>query len=96
MRNFELLREFKSQSCQVCGKRPTDPCHIKSVGSGGADVSDNLISLCRNHHTEQHNIGWPRFSNRHKAIEWHLETKGWKVVEELGRKKLQHPEMGNA
>ena len=37
-------------------KRPCtaglDPHHIKSKGSGGGDVPENLITLCRGHHNE--------------------------------------------
>ena len=29
-----------------------DPHHIKSVGSGGANTAENLITLCRKHHNE--------------------------------------------
>ena len=97
MRNFELLANVKAMSCQVCGKRPVDPCHIKSFGSGGPDSPENIIPLCRKHHTEQHSKGWVTFVRRNQAIAWHLEQKGWKVVNEFdGRQKLSHPEMGNA
>lgn len=96
MRNFELLSEIKSRSCAVCGKRPCDPCHIKSVGAGGCDTPENLIAMCRKHHTESHNKGWVKFVESHLALAWHLEQKNWKIIEELGRKRLQHPELGNA
>lgn len=29
-----------------------DPHHIKSVGSGGKDAVENLITLCRKHHDD--------------------------------------------
>lgn len=96
MRNFELLAEIKSKSCQVCGKRPVDPCHVKSVGSGGPDTPSNIIPLCRWHHSEQHAKGWITFLKKNPALSWHLECLGWEVVEELGRKKLQHADLGNA
>lgn len=31
--------------------------HIKTKGSGGDDVADNLLALCCKHHEEIHKIG---------------------------------------
>jgi hypothetical protein len=31
-----------------------DPHHIKSRGSGGGDIEENVILLCRRHHTLAH------------------------------------------
>ncbi len=41
--------------CQVCGRPRTDVHHIKTRGSGGDDVEENLIGLCRECHSKAHN-----------------------------------------
>ena len=33
-----------------------DVHHIETKGSGGDDILDNLICLCRKHHNEAHNV----------------------------------------
>lgn len=79
----DVLNAVKGQPCVVC-RRPSDPCHIKSNGSGGDDTHWNLMPLCRNHHTEQHKIGWITFMRKYKAVEMSLASKGW-YLNELGR-----------
>ena len=53
---------------RVCasGSGPIDPCHgpVNGMGSKGAD--SEAIPLCRDHHIEQHVIGWPAFEERHQ------------------------------
>ena len=67
---------FRGKPCEIC-KKPSDPCHIKSQGSGGDDVEYNLISLCRAHHVQSHAIGWLKFSDRHERVKTILSRKGW-------------------
>lgn len=76
----ELLDTFRDQKCIGCGRWGCDPAHIKSRGSGGDDVADNLISLCRECHSEQHQMGWNRFSERRPAIHFELRRKGWSII----------------
>jgi hypothetical protein len=41
--------------CEVCEVRgPTEPHHVRSVGSGGGDTKENLISVCRLCHDRIH------------------------------------------
>lgn len=60
--------------CAVCGKLvEVDLHHWDSVATiGGYKYDDGLqtrfLPLCREHHTEFHNIGKDRFSNK-----WHIE-----------------------
>lgn len=68
---------------------PSDPCHLKSRGSGGDDVESNLLSLCRTHHGEQHQIGFVKFCEKYPAVERELNKKGWEIREEFGLKKLR-------
>lgn len=50
--------------CLVCGKMAENH-HVKTRGSGGNDDIGNLMSLCRECHTEVHNIGLTTFVQRH-------------------------------
>ena len=52
--NKKLLKD-KTGICEICGKKTnTEKHHIKTKGSGGDDVSDNLIEVCRNCHIRIH------------------------------------------
>lgn len=59
-KNKNLLRSYRFKQCLVCGLTPTDPHHLKSVGAGGDDSEENLIPLCRLHHSEIHQKGLNR------------------------------------
>jgi hypothetical protein len=50
-----LERARQRPRCEWCRTpcRP-DPAHVRSVGSGGDDVDENIVSLCRTCHDEQH------------------------------------------
>lgn len=42
------LLKNKKGICEICGKRTqTEKHHIKSKGSGGDDIEENLIEVCR-------------------------------------------------
>lgn len=66
---------LKSKRCAICGKihdeyNTIDLHHWDSVASiGGYEYDDGLktrfISLCREHHTEFHNIGKEEFKNKY-------------------------------
>jgi RNase P subunit RPR2 len=51
-----LERARRRGFCERCGKGliRCDPAHIKSVKSGGDDVSDNVVALCRPCHDLNH------------------------------------------
>lgn len=74
--NQKILRKIKGQPCVICGKS-SDPCHIKTRGSGGPDEEWNLLPMCRLHHIEQGQIGWHTFAKKHPIIKIMLSTKGW-------------------
>lgn len=69
---------FRGRPCVECGQS-SDPCHIRSVGAGGDDVEWNLISICRQHHTEQHQIGWVTFARKYRSVHLALRLKGWQI-----------------
>ena len=53
--NKKVMAEIrKSRICSVCGRDGSDVHHLISVGSGGPDVKENLINLCRVCHNKAH------------------------------------------
>lgn len=82
----QLLDKYRRRSCDVCGNFPSDPAHIKSRGAHGDDVDDNLLSLCREHHTEQHQIGHFKMSRKYPFYGQILAQKNWVFS---GDKKLR-------
>lgn len=52
--NKKILQDKKG-ICEVCGKKgQTEKHHIQTKGSGGDDVPENLIEVCRKCHTKIH------------------------------------------
>lgn len=77
----ELVDFVKTLPCVHCGKYPAgDTHHVKTRGSGGGDISENLMPLCRTGHTEIHQQGLTTFAERNGgAREW-LRAAGWKLM----------------
>lgn len=72
----ELLATYRSMPCCVCGGRQEVAAHhVKTRGSGGGDVSSNLVPLCIKHHTEVHLIGAYTFVIKYPQVEHYLESK---------------------
>lgn len=80
----KLLDRSHTARCVVCNRLGCDPAHIKARGSGGDDIEDNIIDFCRQHHSEQHSLGWARFAKKYPTIYFALNKKGW-VINLLGR-----------
>lgn len=60
----------RGHACSVpgCGGLPIECAHVRSGTGGGLGVKPAdwwTISLCRDHHTEQHRIGEAAFERRH-------------------------------
>jgi hypothetical protein len=56
-RNKEHLRFVAQQACLVCGRKPSDPHHLRFMQPRalGRKVSDEFVApLCRIHHREAH------------------------------------------
>jgi ribosome-binding protein aMBF1 (putative translation factor) len=51
----KAIEKARKPYCELCG-RPAygEPHHIKSVGSGGDDVPENMVQLCAGDHTRVH------------------------------------------
>ena len=82
--NKQLLQELAKQRCLVCRRTPCDPHHVKSKKSGGDDVRQNLMPLCREHHTEIHKIGLSTFSEKYKLGKWLIDN-GWEFSSMLNK-----------
>ncbi len=80
----KLLNEIKAKPCVVCGKQgPNDAHHIKTKRSGGDDVKENLISLCRLDHQRWHMKGIIYMAAHYACVDFWLNVNGW--TKELGR-----------
>ena len=88
----QVLEEFRKGQCIICFSDAVDACHIKSKGSGGPDLQFNLISMCRKHHSEQHQVGWFKMIALHPILLLVLKAKGWSLTEADG---LKHPELNH-
>lgn len=62
---------LRYRKCVLCG-RPADVHHVDAIGKGKRETTDHrnhkLIALCRIHHQEAHNMGWPGYSELHHII----------------------------
>ena len=43
----------------------SDPAHGPVNGRGSKGPDNEAIPLCRNHHEEQHRLGWPAFEKKY-------------------------------
>jgi len=60
IRDRDHIRHVIKQPCLICGRRPSDPHHLRFVQSRalGRKVSDEFtVPLCRTHHREVHRYG---------------------------------------
>ena len=88
IQNRRLLDSYHLMRCCECGREGCDPAHAKSKGSGGDDIKENVIPLCRKHHTEQHKIGVVTFAKKYpKVMMWYL-TNGWELININGKEKF--------
>lgn len=64
-----IYSKLKHKKCAVCNKSPVDLHHWKSAASLGGYKHDKgqgeYISLCRDHHSEFHNIGVEKFAKKY-------------------------------
>ncbi|UOC12421.1 putative HNHc nuclease [Staphylococcus agnetis] len=92
----DLLKQDKSflywstvnRDCVICGKPHSDLAHRYAVGRGRDRTKINhygnqVLALCREHHTEQHNIGMDSFNDK-----YHLHN-SWVDVDDRLNKMLK-------
>lgn len=83
----ELLEVIKTIPCMACGAAPpNDAHHITSRKAGGHDVAQNVISFCREHHTENHQIGVVKMFQKYPTFKTWLELA--KRTDVLDKEKL--------
>ena len=76
--NKELLKTYKATRCVHCGnKMGVVGHHIRSVGSGGGDVKENLIPLCCVHHIEIHKKGLNYMCEKNTMTKYFILELGW-------------------
>jgi predicted restriction endonuclease len=50
-----LRKRVAERPCLICGRSPCDPHHFPVRQShGGQDTQDNMVPLCRIHHSAYH------------------------------------------
>ena len=85
IQNRKLLNDVASRRCLVnshCVGR-IDPHHITTQGSGGGDTIDNVMPLCRKHHTEW-GCGIGKFLGRHPVVRKWLEAHDrWALLDKI-------------
>ncbi|MGB6286508.1 MAG: ERF family protein [Xanthobacteraceae bacterium] len=60
IRDRDHIRHVIKQACLICGRRPSDPHHLRfaQIRALGRKVSDEFtVPLCRGHHRELHRRG---------------------------------------
>ena len=60
IRDRDHIRHVMKQPCLICGRRPSDPHHLRFAQSRalGRKASDEFtVPLCRTHHREIHHCG---------------------------------------
>ncbi len=60
VRDRDHIRHVIKQACLICGRRPSDPHHLRFAQSRalGRKVSDEFtVPICRGHHREIHRCG---------------------------------------
>jgi len=76
--NKNLTNSYQGKRCRICSStKGSSGHHLKSKGSGGPDVHNNLICLCLKHHNEIHKSGLMKFSKDNPKIVKILIEKCW-------------------
>lgn len=73
--SLKYIEFIKTKKCTACYTTPVDPDHLISVGMGHNRKNPMLehftcIPLCRQCHTERHQIGNELFEKKHKVDLW--------------------------
>lgn len=71
-----VIDAVKKLPCTACSKQGGDAHHVTTVGAGGKDEFDNLMPLCREHHTMVHQIGWKKMCKNYPRVLMWLENAG--------------------
>lgn len=92
----EAIESIKIGQCMLCGNPQVDACHIRSRGAGGPDKDWNLLRMCREHHTQQHKMGFQWMCRKYPVLFLILRAKGWELQKTFdGKFDLWHPNLTN-
>ncbi|MDW4215553.1 putative HNHc nuclease [Staphylococcus saprophyticus] len=85
---YFIYKSTISRVCVICGATNADLAHRYAVGKGRNrnkinHYGNQVLALCRKHHTEQHQIGMDTFNSK-----YHL-TNSWVKVDERLNKMLK-------
>ena len=81
-RNLKQASKYRGKPCVVCDTRTnTVGDHIKTFGSGGECVDDNMWSLCVRHHSLKGDQGLTTFVRKYPHLKKILKEKGWEFEE---------------
>jgi hypothetical protein len=87
-RNKEHLRFVAQQACLVCGRKPSDPHHLRFMQPRalGRKVSDEFVTpLCRIHHRAVHRVGDERAWWKEAGIDpVKVARKLWRMTRSTG------------
>lgn len=76
--NKKLCESYRKMPCLVCGGyNSVSGHHLRTRGSGGPDIEENLIPLCFSHHAEIHNVGLVKFCQSYSAVKWYILGHDW-------------------
>ena len=82
-----IYAKLKYKRCAVCNRTPVDFEHWQSAGSLGGYANDRgqgrYISLCRQHHTEKHDIGVEAFERKYDVRGIYLNDKQIKELKKI-------------
>ncbi|MFV9420968.1 putative HNHc nuclease [Staphylococcus sp. Ze7] len=78
---YFLYKSTVNRTCVICGAPNSDLAHYQAVGRGRNrnkmdHYGNKVLALCRNHHTEQHQIGMNTFNSK-----YHLHN-SWIAVDD--------------
>lgn len=77
--NEELLATVRGLPCIACGRHPpVDAHHVRTRAAGGHDEAENLMPLCREHHTHIHRIGIRQMAEHFPSVFTWLNLAGWR------------------
>ena len=79
----KLCESYQGRPCIICGRSGIGH-HVKSKGSGGHDLENNLMPLCQKHHVEIHAKGLQYFAMQYQAVKSWLEYYGYERNEITG------------
>jgi hypothetical protein len=74
--NIELIETVRGLPCMGCGEKPSDAHHITTRAAGGDDVPENLIPLCRAHHSMWHQMGAAYMVSKFPCVKHWLKGAG--------------------